>query len=158
MLETADLDIIRRLTRIIEPIVDEMGFEFVDVEYLSEHGRWVLRIYVDKEGGITLDECARVSREVGDLIDVKDIIQHKYVLEVSSPGLNRPLKREKDFLRAVGKKIEIKMVIPVEGRRRFTGYLRKYQERTLYLEVENNLVTLPLRDMRKANLVYEFEN
>ena len=156
MLEIADLDIRGKLTQIIEPIVDEMGFELVDVEYLSEHGRWVLRIYVDKEGGITLDECARVSREVGDLIDVKDIIQHKYVLEVSSPGLNRPLKREKDFQRAVGKKIEIKMAIPVEGRRHFIGYLRKFQGDTLYLEVENNLVPLSLRDVKRSKLVYEF--
>ena len=74
-----------------------MDVELVDIEYLSEHGRWVLRIYVDQEGGITLDGCARVSREIGDLIDVKDILQHEYVLEVSSPGLNRPLKKEKDF-------------------------------------------------------------
>jgi ribosome maturation factor RimP len=158
MLETADFDIRGKLTQIIEPIVDEMKFELVDVEYLSEHGRWVLRIYLDKEGGITLDECARVSREVGDLIDVKDIVEHKYVLEVSSPGLNRPLKREKDFQRAVGKKIKIKMVIPVEGRRHFAGYLRKFQEGTLYLEVENNLVPLSLRDVKRSKVVYEFED
>jgi ribosome maturation factor RimP len=158
MLETADFDIRGKLTQIIEPIVDEMKFELVDVEYLSEHGRWVLRIYLDKEGGITLDECARVSREVGDLIDVKDIVEHKYVLEVSSPGLNRPLKREKDFQRAVGKKIKIKMVIPVEGCRHFTGYLRKFQEGTLYLEVENNVVPLSLRDVKRSKVVYEFED
>ena len=99
---------VKQVSRFVEPILYEMGFELVDIEFLSEYGRSVLRIYVDKEGGITLDECARVSREVGDLIDVKNIIKHEYVLEVSSPGLNRPLKKEQDFLRAIDKKIKIR--------------------------------------------------
>ncbi len=153
----ADFDI-EKVFHLVEPVLDEMGFELVDIEYLSEHGRWILRIYADKEGGITLDECAGVSRQVGDLIDVKDIIPHGYVLEVSSPGLNRPLKKEKDFLWAVGKKVKVKLMLPLEGRRRFTGYLRKFQERTLYLEVDNHLIALPKQDVEKANLVYEFDS
>ena len=151
--------VIRDVNRLIEPVLDEMGFELVDTEYLSEHGRWVLRIYADGEGGITLDDCARVSREIGDLIEVKDIFQHEYVLEVSSPGLNRPLKKEKDFQRAVGKKIKVKMVDPVKDRKNFTGYLKAYQEwNTCILRWTNDLVPLPWQDVKKANLVYEFEN
>ena len=107
MSNPADFDL-KKISYLVEPLIDEMGFELVDIEYLSERGRWVLRIYADKKGGITLDDCARVSRELGDFIDVKDVIQHEYVLEVSSPGLNRPLKKEKDFLRAVGKKVKVK--------------------------------------------------
>lgn len=151
---------IKKVTDLIEPIIEGMCFELVDVEYLSNQGRWVLRIYIDKAegvtGGVTIDDCARVSGEIGDLIDVKEIIDHEYVLEVSSPGLNRPLKKEKDFIRALDKKIKVRMTVPVMGRRNFTGYLKKFQAQTLYLEMENGHVTLPWREIDKANLVYEF--
>jgi len=150
--------LVRELSQLIEPILDEMGVELVDIEYLSYHGRWIVRIYVDKEGGITVDDCARVSREIDEIIDIKDIIHHAYVLEVSSPGLNRPLKKEKDFQRAVGKKIKARISVPLKGRRHFIGYLKDFRNDTLYLEVENNLVSLSRQDVDKANLVYEFEN
>lgn len=150
--------IIRKVTKLIEPILDEMDFDLVDIEYLLGRGKWILRIYIDKEGGITLDDCALVSSEIGDLIDVKDIFQHKYALEISSPGINRRLRKEKHFLQAVGNKIKVKMLVPVNRRRNFTGYLRDVQDRTLYLEIGNGLVRLPLENIEKANLVYEFEN
>jgi ribosome maturation factor RimP len=149
-------DITRQVTDLIEPILEDMDFELVDVEYLSKQGRWVLVITIDKETGVTIDDCARVSREIGDVIDVKDIIEKEYTLEVSSPGLNRPLKKEKDVIRAMGKKIKVKMAHPVEGRRNFTGYLRNYRDRVLCLEIEGKKVTLPWRDVEKANLIYEF--
>jgi ribosome maturation factor RimP len=107
MLDNVHL-ITKKVADLVDPILGELGFELVDVEYLSKHGRWVLRLYIDKEGGVTIDDCALVSREIGDLIDVKDIIRHEYVLEVSSPGLNRPLKKEKDFVWAIGKKIKLR--------------------------------------------------
>lgn len=150
--------VIREISQLIEPILDEMDVELVDIEYLSYHGRWIVRIYVDKEGGITVDDCARVSREIDEIIDIKDVIPHAYVLEVSSPGLNRPLKKDKDFQRAVGKKIKARISVPLKGRRHFTGYLKDFRNGTLYLEVEDNPVSLSLRDVEKANLVYEFEN
>jgi len=150
--------ITRQVTDMVEPLLDEMGFELVDVEYLSKYGRWVLRLYVDKEGGVTIDDCARVSRDIGDLIDVKDVIDHEYVLEVSSPGLNRPLKKETDLIRAIGKKIKVRMGAPVEGRRNFTGYLKNVEGGTLYLELENKVVGLPWPGVDKANLVYEFKH
>ncbi len=145
-----------KVESLIGPILDEMDYELVDIEYLSERGRWVLRIYVDKEGGLTLDDCARVSREIGDLIDVKDIFQHKYVLEVSSPGLEKPLKKERDFLWAVGKKVKVKMANPVRGQYNFVGYLKALQEGKLHLEVDKTLVFLSWKDVKKANLVFEF--
>ena len=148
----------RKVERLIKPILDEMDYELVDIEYLTEHGRWVLRVYVDKEGGVTLDDCARVSREIDDLIEVKDIVAHGYVLEVSSPGLNRPLKRERDFLWARGKKVKIKMANPVKGQRNFIGYLRELREGMLHLEVDGTFIFLSRKDVRKANLVFEFEN
>ena len=151
----ADFDI-RKVTELVSPVLDEMGFELVDIEYLSQYGRWVLRIYADKEGGITLDECARVSREIGDLMDINDIIPHEYVLEVSSPGLNRPLKKEKDFERAIGRKVKIQMRTPINVRRRFTGYLKEVMQENVYLEIDNNLFALSRKDIEKANLVYDF--
>jgi ribosome maturation factor RimP len=149
--------VIEEVTRLTEPILDEMGFEMVDVEYLSERGRWVLRIYADKEGGLTLNDCASISREIGDLIDVKDIVAHEYVLEVSSPGLNRALKKETDFSWALGKKIKVRMAYPIEGRRNFTGRLRRFQGGILDLDVQSDRVSLPLGDVEKANVVHEFD-
>lgn len=150
------LSIAEQVANLVGPALEDMDFELVDVEYLSRHGKWVLRLYIDKEGGVTLDDCARVSREFGDLIDVKDIIIHKYVLEVSSPGLDRPLKKEKDLEHAIGKKIKVKTVAPVKGRRNYTGYLRNFQKGILYMELENGPVHLPWKEVEKANLVYEF--
>ena len=150
--------ITKQVSELIEPILNEMRFELIDVEYLSDRGRWVLRIYIDKDVGVTLDDCARVSRELGDLIDIKNIIEHEYVLEVSSPGLNRPLKKETDFIRVIGKKIKIKTRMPVDGRRNFTGVLKDFKEQKLALDSEGGLVTLAWSDIEKANLVYEFDD
>jgi ribosome maturation factor RimP len=149
--------VLQQIESLAEPLLEQFGFELVDLEFLSERGRWVLRIYIDKEGGITLDDCARVSGELGNLIDVKDVVPHEYVLEVSSPGLDRPLKREKDFIRAIGRKVKLRTVPSLEGRRNFTGNLTGFKEGILCLEVENQLVYLPLKNVEKANLVYEFE-
>ena len=91
------ISVANKVASLLEPILQEMGFELVDVLYLSKQGRWVLRLYIDKEGGVSIDDCADVSRELGDLIDIQDIINHDYIFEVSSPGVNRPLKNERDF-------------------------------------------------------------
>ena len=147
-----------RIHDLIEPVLDNIGFELVDIEYLSMHGRWVLRLYIDKEGGVTIDDCAYVSNELGDLMDVKDIIDHEYVLEVSSPGLNRPLRRKKDFLRVIGEKVKIRMIKPIDGRRNFTGRIKDFHDDTIYLETEKRIIDLPLSEVEKSNLVYDFNN
>lgn len=149
--------ITKEVADLVEPILDEMGFELVDAEYLSMHGRWVLRLYIDKGGGVTIDDCARVSEEIGDLIDIKDIITHEYTLEVSSPGLDRPLKKEKDLVWAIGRRVKVRMVAPLDGRRNFTGCLRNFEDGTLYVETEGTLVALPWLDVDKANLVHEYD-
>ena len=156
MMETRGQAITKGVADLVEPILEEMGFELVDVGYLSNHGRWVLRLTIDKEGGVTLDDCARVSGELGDLIDVKDFIHHSYVLEISSPGVDRPLKKEKDILRSMGKKIKVRMGAPVNERRNFSGYLREFRDGMLYIEMEGRQVALPWHDVDKANLVHEF--
>jgi ribosome maturation factor RimP len=91
------------------PIIEEHNFELVDVEYVKEGGTWYLRAYIDKEGGITVDDCEVVSRALGELLDVEDFIDEAYILEVSSPGLGRPLKKEKDFVRSIGKEVDVKV-------------------------------------------------
>jgi len=147
-----------QVSELVQPVLEEIGFELVEVEYLSKYGRWVLIIYIDKEGGVSIDDCAKVSGEIGDLIDIKSVIDHEYVLEVSSPGLNRPLNKETDFVRAVGKKIKVRMKDPIDARRNFTGYLKEFRDRTLYLEAGDEMITLSWPGIEKANLVYEFEN
>ena len=112
-----------KVKEISEPLIRDFGMELVDVSYLHEFGRWVLRVFIDKPCGVTLDDCGSISRELGTLLDVEDIIPRSYVLEVSSPGLDRPLIKEKDFVNAAGKKINLKTKLPIEGRRNFKAVI-----------------------------------
>ena len=141
---------------LIEPILEDLGFELVDIEYLSGQGRDVLRIYADSPSGINLDDCAMISREVGDLLDVKDVVNHSYVLEVSSPGLDRRLRRAKDFQDVIGKQIKVRTHMPLEGRKNFTGVLEALSERVLHLRVDDALVLISLEQVKRANLIYDF--
>lgn len=149
--------IVQKLIQLVEPVLGEMEFELVDAEYLRERGRWVMRLYIDREGGVTLEDCVNVSREIGDLIDVKEIVRHEYVLEVSSPGVNRPLKKEKDFYRVIGKRIKVRTFFPDGGRKNFTGHLEDLKDNVLYLSVDGKTMSIPLADIEKANLIYDFK-
>mgnify|MGYP003330087463 FL=1 len=111
------------VTELIEPGLLSDGLELVDVEFKKEGKNWILRIYIDREGGVTLADCQKVSRVAGDLIEVEEIIEPVYTLEVSSPGLNRVLKKEKDFLKYSRKKIYVQCHAPMDGRKKFTGIL-----------------------------------
>ena len=111
--------------------------ELVDVEYVREAGIWYLRAYIDKEGGITVDDCEVVSRELGDWLDQKDFIEDSYILEVSSPGLGRPLKKEKDFARSLGKDVEVRLYRPINKQKEFTGTLKAYDADTVTLSMED---------------------
>ncbi len=157
-MEPKTQSIVKQVESLVEPILEEMGYELVDVDYVSSYGRWILRLFVDKEGGVTIGDCARISEELGDLIDVKEFIRHEYNLEVSSPGLDRPLRKEKDLSRALGKRIKVRLAIPLEGRRNFTGVLLQYGDGILHLEVDGQKVALSWPDVAKANLIYEFKS
>ena len=151
--------IINAVSLLAEPLLTEYGMELVDVEFQFERGRWTLRIFIDKQGGITIDDCASISRELGDLIEAEDIIHLSYVLEVSSPGLNRPLKKEDDFIRSIGKMVQLKMSRPVNKRRNFTGCLADIKEGMITLIMDDdNVAELPLNEIEKARLKYEFDN
>lgn len=111
------------IEELVEPIVSTKGFEIVDVEYVKEAGEYYLRVFLDKEGGISLDDCEIVSRELSNILDEKDPIKDNYYLEVSSPGLDRPLKKDKDFVRYKDRDVEIKLYKPIDGVKLFEGKL-----------------------------------
>jgi ribosome maturation factor RimP len=151
--------VINEVSALAEGLLTEYGMEMVDVEFRFEGGRWTLRIFIDKEGGVTVDDCASVNRELGDLIEAKNIIDYHYVLEISSPGLNRPLKKESDFIRSIGKMVTLRMSRPINKRKNFTGRLTNVREGIISLLVdEDNLVELPLEEIDRAKLKYEFSN
>ena len=116
----------QKAEELITPIVEANGFELVDVEYVKEGGTWYLRAYIDKEGGITVDDCEIVSRAFSDRLDAEDFIDDAYIMEVSSPGLGRPLKKEKDYKRSMGKELEIRTYRAIERNREFYGILTAY--------------------------------
>lgn len=122
---------------LLEPIITRYGFELVDVEYIKEGGQWYLRVYIDKPGGITVDDCEAVSREFSDILDEKDYIEDSYIFEVSSPGLGRPLKKEKDFQRSLGEEVEIKTYRAIDRQKEFTGILKDYDKNTVTIEYED---------------------
>ena len=112
-----------RTEELITPILDRMNFELVDVEYVKEGGTWYLRAYIDKEGGITVNDCEAVAREMNEILDREDFVEDSYVFEVSSPGLGRPLKKEKDYVRSMGKELEIRTYRAINRQKEFYGIL-----------------------------------
>ena len=127
----------QKTEEILLPIIEKNGFELVDVEYVREGGSWYLRAYIDKPGGINVDDCETVSRELSDILDEKDFIDEVYILEVSSPGLGRPLKKEKDFKRSLGEEVEIRTYRMVDKKKEFTGILKAYDKDTVTIGMED---------------------
>lgn len=127
---------------LVTPIIEANNLELVDVEYVKEGSDYYLRIYADKEGGITIGDCEIVNRALGDLLDADDYIGDAYILEVSSPGLTRPLKKENDFRRSVGKVVEIKTFAKINGSKEFEGILKAYDAETVTIEFEDESETV----------------
>ena len=123
--------------QLLLPIVESHGFELVDVEYVKEAGTWYLRAYIDKPGGITVNDCELVSRTFSDILDEKDYIEDTYIFEVSSPGLGRPLKKEKDFARSIGEEVEIRTYRAIDRQKEFIGILVEYDKDTVTIEYED---------------------
>ena len=126
----------QKTEKLLEPILEANHFELVDVEYVKEGGSWYLRAYIDKPGGITVDDCEIVNRALGDLLDEHDFIEESYILEVSSPGLGRPLKKERDFARSLGEEVEIRTYRMVNKQNEFRGILKAYDKDTVTIETE----------------------
>ncbi len=136
-----------------EKVIEHEKMELVDLEYVKQGKTWVLRFYIDKDGGVNVDDCAEISRKLSVHLDVEDIIPNKYVLEVSSPGLNRPLKKEKDFKMAENKKVKISLKTPQDGRKNFSGVLKEFKGESLTLETnDGDRFVINLTDIHKARL------
>jgi len=149
------MEIVDRVRAIADPIISDEGMELVDVEYRRESKGWVLRLYLDKGGGVTLEDCSRISQEIGRSLDVEDLIQIPYTLEVSSPGLTRPLKTEKDFMKYRNSLIKVKTLDPIQNRRQFKGRLLGVSANQIEMEVEGGIFQIPLSNVVKANLEVE---
>ncbi|WP_199623245.1 ribosome maturation factor RimP [Paenibacillus alkalitolerans] len=144
------------VAEMLQPYLDQEGFELVDVEYVKEGGNRYLRVYVDKEGGIDIDECGRISEYLSDRLDDKDPIPDAYILEVSSPGAERPLKKPEDFRRAVGKDVYITTYEPIGGKKEFEGRLLSYDENELTLNSGKKTDVIPTDKVAGARLAIIF--
>jgi ribosome maturation factor RimP len=140
----------------VKPFLDENGFELVDIEYVKEGSNWFLRVYVDKDGGIDIDDCGRVSEYVSEKLDANDPIPGAYFLEVSSPGAERPLKKPADFVKAVGKHVFVTTYEPVDGLKEFEGLLEAYDEAGLKIRVGKKSHSIPSAKMASARLAIVF--
>ena len=139
------------------PLLAEHQFELVDVEYVKEAGNWYLRSYIDKPGGITVDDCEVISRILSDWLDKTDFIEDSYILEVSSPGLGRPLKKEKDFARSIGKEVDIRLYRARDKQKDFTGILTEYDKDSVTIETEDETrLTFERADIALIRLAFDF--
>ena len=122
--------------QLIQPLIDANNFELVDVEFVKEGSDWYLRVYIDKDGGITVDDCELISRAFNEILDREDYISEQYIFEVSSPGLMRPLKKEKDYEKSIGRMIEIKLFAAVDKSKEYSGILTEYDKDTVTISID----------------------
>lgn len=152
----------RQVLALAEPLVQALatgeGCELVDMTYQREPQGWVLRIYIDRPGGVTIADCQSISRQVGDVLEGKDVLRNAYNLEVSSPGLNRPLKKSADFERFAGQRVRVKTRVAVEGCRNFFGQLTGCADGLVYLDVDGVSVQVPLDSISRAHIEYDFSS
>ena len=146
-----------RTQQLLEPILSANHFELYDVEYVKEGGNWFLRAYIDKENGITVDDCELVSRALSDLLDKHDYISDSYILEVSSPGLGRQLKKDKHFEKSIGEEVELRLFKPINKQKDFTGILMGFDQESITLTLENeDTMVLKRSDIAMIRLTIDF--
>ena len=145
----------RRVEEIADSLLKDEGLELVDLEYRREGRRWVLRLFIDKEGGVTIEDCAAVSRDLGDILDAKDAVPEAYVLEVSSPGLNRRVRKKEDFSRFTGRKVEVRLTVPQDGRRKIVGNILGVEGEAVVVAAPEFTYSIAFEDIARATLVYE---
>ena len=154
--EAIESPLVQRLMQLVVPVVEDLDCELVEVQFRREAPGWVLRLVIDHENGVGIDDCARISREVAHLLEVEDPIEQAYTLEVSSPGLDRPLKKEKDFLRCTGKKAKVVVKEPIDGQNRCVGVIEDVSQESVVLRTDHGTIEIPYTRMKKARLVIEF--
>ena len=147
----------KRAEELLAPIVELNGFELVDVEYVKEAGNWYLRGYIDKPGGITVNDCETVSRAFSDKLDENDFIEDSYIMEISSPGLDRPLKKEKDFKRSLGEEVEVRTYRAIDHQKEFIGILDGYDKDTVTIAYEDGeKQTFEKKEIALIRLAFDF--
>ena len=144
---------IEQLEELTAPVLKEYGAELVDLQFIHEHGQWVLRFFLDKPGGVTLGDCSILSEHIGRILDAADVVKQRYSLEISSPGINRPLKKESDYQRFIGERVDVTLYAPLNGRRHFQGVLRSVNAGVAVVEESTEQsFPVPLADVAKARL------
>jgi len=142
---------------LLAPITEANGFELVDVEYVKEGGTWYLRAYIDKEDGITINDCETVSRAFSEKLDTEDYIEDPYIMEVSSPGLGRPLKKEKDYIRSMGKELEVRTYRAIDKQKEFYGVLVAYDDNSVTIQLEDeSKITFQKNELALIRLAFDF--
>ncbi len=144
--------IITAVESFARPVLDDMGLELVEVQFRRESVGWILRLFIDREGGVSVEDCASVSRQISAYLEVEDLIEHAFNLEVSSPGLERPLRKIEDYVRFAGRKARVKLKEPIEGQRVFYGMLGPVTENTIVLDVDGKQMELDLDAIARARL------
>lgn len=133
-------EIIDTVVKLVLPIVGEHRFDLIDVEYIKEQNNWYLRVYIDKFGGITIDDCQAVSEKLSESLDKMDLIKQRYILEVSSPGIKRPLKTDKDFERYKGESVKVKLFTPINGKKILSGQLMGMENDNIVIKEEDGTI------------------
>lgn len=146
-----------RLYKIGDNIVKIHDMELVDVEFIKEGGNWYLRYYIDKPGGVTIDDCQKISEQLSNYLDVSDPIPHSYILEVSSPGIERPLKSKKDLMKAIDTCIEIKTYKPIDNQKTFIGTLLSCSDEFVVMEVGKKKIDIPINQISSAKTKFEWK-
>jgi ribosome maturation factor RimP len=147
----------QKTQKLLEPILLANHFELYDVEYVKEGGNWFLRAYIDKENGITVDDCEMISRTLSDLLDKHDFIPESYILEVSSPGLGRQLRKDRHFEKSIGEEVEVKLFKPVNKKKEFTGILRSFDQNTITIELEDqSTMEFQRNEIAMVRLTFDF--
>ena len=149
-------DIASYVEELVMPIIEEGNFELVDVEYVKEGANWYLRVYADKEGGINIDDCVTISRALEAKLDEKDVIEDAYILEVSSPGLGRQLKKDRDYKRSLGEEIEFKLYKARNKQKEFEGILKDFDENTFTITLNDEDVVFDRKDVAMMRLAVHF--
>ena len=148
---------VSHLWELFEPVVEDMGYQLIEIEYQPNPNYGVLRLYIDKEEGVLIEDCSAVSRQISAILDVEDPVPGKFNLEVSSPGMDRPLRRLEDFQQFIGDVVKIKTGMPFDGQRNFKGQLTGVEDDLIIVECENKEVRLPVAAIDKARLVPDFD-
>jgi ribosome maturation factor RimP len=151
-----DDDVKEKIRHLAEPVIVSEGMELVHVECVKMHTRWIIRLFLDKENGVTLSDCANISNQLGDIFDIREVIKGAYTLEVSSPGIDRPISRDQDFVKYKNSKVNIKTSVKIEGIKNFHGILLDYIEeagqKLVLIDISGKIHRIYKQDIAKANL------